>query len=154
KQLTADQRDSLNAMVGKLQESGLDTKVILDTLQSKVKETMDAVHTDYAKLAPSTPGSPAPLDLFKNDMNVITNGLSMLESSTASSLISIHGMWLRFAQAISNIAQGIYQAYQWINPWARHSPSLVDQVSTAADAINKIWEKRADDMAKQFMRKH
>lgn len=38
-------------------------------------------------------------------------------------------------QVVLSIGQSIYTALQWINPFARHSPSLVEQVNTGVGAI-------------------
>lgn len=40
-----------------------------------------------------------------------------------------------------DIGQAIYQALQWINPFARHSPSLVEQVNAGVDAIITRYEQ-------------
>ncbi len=65
-------------------------------------------------------------------LQIAIRGFASLASSVGSSL----GAVLRIVQVVG---QAIYQALQWINPFARHSPSLVEQVEAGVEAIGKAY---------------
>jgi tape measure domain-containing protein len=46
-------------------------------------------------------------------------------------------------EVVMTIGQDIYKALQWINPFARHSPSLVEQVQTGVGAIMSQFSRLA-----------
>ncbi|MDP9012846.1 MAG: phage tail tape measure protein [Pseudomonadota bacterium] len=56
-----------------------------------------------------------------------------------TAVVLFHGRVLTvfqdLAQGIGFIVHAIYQLFQWINPFARHSPSLVENVSSGVDAM-------------------
>ncbi|MGE5619745.1 MAG: hypothetical protein ACM3US_10850, partial [Sphingomonadaceae bacterium] len=56
------------------------------------------------------------------------HGLGSLASGVGSALGAV-------VRIVQTVGQAIYQALQWINPFARHSPSLVEQVQAGVGAI-------------------
>lgn len=53
------------------------------------------------------------------------------------------GAFEYIARAMGFIAHAIYAALSWLNPWARHSPSLVEYVSTGVDRMIKDFSRLA-----------
>jgi tape measure domain-containing protein len=51
---------------------------------------------------------------------------------------------------VLGVGQVIYEALSWLNPWAEHSPSLVTQVKTGADAIGTAYEGLSSDVRQQM----
>lgn len=65
---------------------------------------------------------------FSNGFNAITRGLGGLVSAFGTAMSAIWSVVVKFAELT-------YQAMQMFNPFARFSPSLVDNVKTGVDAI-------------------
>lgn len=59
--------------------------------------------------------------------------LAGVVASTLGSVLSV----------VSTVGRAIYQALQWINPFARHSPPLVEQVQTGVQTIAQAYASLA-----------
>lgn len=85
----------------------------------------------------------------------ITASTQGLESQTQSSLTTIKNFYIGFMSwLLDTFAPGVADALSYMNPWAEHSPSLVDQTMTGADAIKQIYFDMANGILKQFAMVH
>jgi TP901 family phage tail tape measure protein len=50
-------------------------------------------------------------------------------------------IFMNLVRAFGFIAHAIYQLFSWLNPWARHSPSLVENVSSGVDRMIKDFSR-------------
>ncbi|MGE0342553.1 MAG: phage tail tape measure protein [Porticoccaceae bacterium] len=68
--------------------------------------------------------------------------------SVAGALFSLPGIFARAFVAVVNVvkkaALAVYEWLQWMNPFARHSPSLVEQVSKGVDIIASKYSRLAN----------
>lgn len=67
-------------------------------------------------------------------VDVILDGLGVLMSGFGSAMSGI-------LHVVTSFGQAIYQALQWINPFARHSPSLVESVEDGLARVTAAFEK-------------
>jgi TP901 family phage tail tape measure protein len=79
------------------------------------------------------------LYLVSKAFGITADDVSDAGSDIGGALADLAGV---FASALGGIlsmvvevGRAIYEALSWLNPWAEHSPSLVSQVRTGADAI-------------------
>lgn len=56
---------------------------------------------------------------------------------------------LAVVRLVNTAAKKVYEAMQWMNPWARHSPSLVENVTTGMAAVAAQFDV-ANEIAKIF----
>lgn len=61
----------------------------------------------------------------------------------------IHGAMQAVVNIVASAVKAVYQLFSYLNPWARHSPSLVDNVTTGMDEIGRQFS-RAANMGKAF----
>ena len=145
--LTDEQRDKLRIMDAQLEQWGYTSEQRVELFVNSLRHQGKEAHDAWFKFAPSTPGSPAPSDVFNQDVDNMVSKMGYLSTQTQTALATMHGMWIGFVQSIEDIVKRVYDAYQWVNPWATHSPSLVDQVDSGTDTMREMWAKRARDMA-------
>jgi len=98
--------------------------------------------------------SPSILDLWGNDITAFQGGLNTLSSSVDSATSYIRGVWSDFAGWFADMAQGVYDQMQYLNPFARHSPSLVDNTEKGAEEIEDKWTKMARKLLEEFLATH
>jgi tape measure domain-containing protein len=67
-------------------------------------------------------------------VGLVLDGLGYLGKAFENALGSVFN-------TVSSVGQSIYQALQWINPFARHSPSLVEQVEGGVSAIEDSYSR-------------
>lgn len=72
--------------------------------------------------------------IFFNVRDTILNAFWSLPAGVQSAIIAV-------VNVIRNAALAIYEWFSYINPWARHSPSLVESVTSGFDEISRQFAR-------------
>ena len=87
----------------------------------------------------------AVVTLVVNMARAFGSGMAGIARSVASGVSAIGRIFAAGLRGVFNIvlraAQAIYKALQWLNPWARHSPSPIEQITTGVDEINHQFSR-------------
>ena len=103
---------------------------------------------------PETPGSPAPLDVFQNNLLTMGDALEGLVGQTDSAAGRMHGIWQSFVGGLAGIMQQAYGYLQRLNPFAVFSPSLVDNTKGGARAMLGIWDGHSGNLLRVMMKSY
>lgn len=79
------------------------------------------------------------VSIISNSVNMIIRGLNALGQAFSIILGGI-------LDIVITVGRAIYNALQWLNPFARHSPSLVEQVEIGMDNILQAYKKLGAQM--------
>lgn len=72
-------------------------------------------------------------------VKIVTTGFNLLPQSVANALRAV-------VQVVRSAALAVYSWLQWMNPFARHSPSLVDQVQDGSATISQAYAQTATNV--------
>lgn len=110
------------------------------------ENAMQSIGASNLEMLPRTEHSPSPLSMFLEDMGIITGRTFMLVQDTQGATGMLHSLWDGFAMKLDWIMHEAWEAMQWLNPFARHSPSLVDNVKQGTSEILNQWGQASKDL--------
>jgi TP901 family phage tail tape measure protein len=99
------------------------------------------IHDANMMIAPSTPGSPAPLLVALGDYDTLSMAINQLANDTESATQRMHNTWLSYASQVHDIMMDVYESMQRGNPYATFSPSLVQNVTSGTGELNRLWSE-------------
>lgn len=76
------------------------------------------------------------IDFFGGMVQSVGNAFWSLPDSVTGALVTV-------VNVVRNAALQVYDWFSYLNPWARHSPSLVESTETGMNAVSKAYGKAA-----------
>jgi len=135
--------DETTEKVGKIKEQ-------YEGLTDSAHEMGEGIHEGIMKGTPEAKGSPSFMEVWARSVIDYGGMLWTMVDNTGSAATAMHGIWTKFADYVAGIFQFVKDSMNKMNPWARFSPSLIDNMTSGARKIVQIAYQQAKDLDKIY----
>jgi len=97
--------------------------------RKQIEEGWDSVVHWFQSGSNAVAGALAPLvNVFYDAISLVIKGFDALPQGVQSALMAV-------VNIVKSAAEAVYSLFSYLNPWAHHSPSLVENVTTGMQAV-------------------
>ncbi len=127
----------------------------LDNASEGVTDGMDTIRTQMERWdLENSEGGTSPAEAYRNSLEGMVNATNTAGGAIEHAIGILRGLWLDFGNFFNTLTQNMFAAMQRLNPLARFSPSLVDNVRTGTKEVEKTYSEFAGRLVRRFLEVH